>query len=255
MSAAANRLPACLNGAIVLTGLLFLAVTPVPLFSQDQPSQDPPATSAPKQPGVVASNPGTAPQPESKRIFGIVPNYRSSPILNPYVPISWKEKFKIASQDSFDRGTVVLAAAFAGEGQLTNSNPSFGQGAAGYGRYLGTAYADFVIGDFMTEGIYPSLLHQDPRYFRKGSGTGWSRLTYSVGQIVLTHNDSGKVAFNYSEILGNATAVAISNSYYADNRDASDAVIKLASQLGVDAAANLLKEFWPDLQRKFSRKH
>jgi hypothetical protein len=254
MTAVANRLPAYLKGAIFFTGLLLLAVMPIPLFSQDTPSQDPPATDAPKQPGVLA-NSGNAPQPESKRIFGIVPNYRSSPSLNPYVPISWKEKFKIASQDSFDRGTFVLAAAFAGEGQLTDANPSFGQGAAGYGRYLGTAYADFVIGDFMTEGIYPSLLHQDPRYFRKGSGSSWSRLTYSVGQIVLTHNDSGKVAFNYSEILGNATAVAISNSYYADNRDASDAVIKLASQLGVDAASNLLKEFWPDLQRKFSRKH
>ena len=185
----------------------------------------------------------------------IIPNYRSSPSLSQYEPLTAKEKFKIASQDSFDRGTVALAAVFAGDGQLTNSDKSFGQGGAGFGRYFGTAYADFVIGDFMTEGIYPTLLHQDPRYFRKGQGTGWSRFAYSVGQIVLTHNDSGKTAFNYSEIVGNSTAVAISQAYYPDNRDASDAVVKLVSQLGVDASSNVLKEFWPDLQRKFSRKH
>ncbi len=89
----------------------------------------------------------------------------------------------IGSQDAFDRGTVFLAAVFAGEAQLTNANRSFGQGAAGYGRYFATSYADYVIGDFMTESIYPTLFHQDPRYFRKGVGSGWSRLGYAAGQI------------------------------------------------------------------------
>ena len=118
---------------------------------------------------------GNPPQPEAKRIFGIIPNYRTSPTLTDYKPLTPQKKFMIATQDSFDRGTVVLAAAFAGEGQLTNANQSFGQGTAGYARYFGTAYADLVIGDYMTEAIYPTILHQDPRYFRRGTGSGWSR--------------------------------------------------------------------------------
>jgi hypothetical protein len=241
-----------LQRAIVLCASLVLC--PGVLFGQDGS-----ATSAPPQPGTLADN-GTAsesnvPQTESKRLFGIVPNYRTSPLPDPYVPISAKQKFIIGSQDAFDRGTVILAAAFAGEAQLTNANRSFGQGAAGYGRYFGTSYADYVIGDFMTESIYPTLLHQDPRYFRKGEGSGWSRFGYAAGQILFTHNDSGRSAFNYSEIIGNSTAVAISNAYYEDNRDVSNAVIKLGTQLGVDAAANILKEFWPDLRKKFSRTH
>lgn len=173
---------------------------------------------------------------------------------NPYTPISPKQKFTIATQDSFDRGTFVLAAAFAGEAQLSNSNRAFGQGAAGYGRYFGTSLADFVIGDYMTEAIYPTLLHQDPRYFRRGHGSGLSRFGYAVGQIVTTHGDNGRTQFNFSEILGNSTAVAISNTYYQSNRDASDAAIKLIEQLGVDAASNVLKEFWPDARRKWNRK-
>ena len=192
---------------------------------------------------------------ESKRILWIVPNYRTSPSLQDYEPLTPREKFKIASEDAFDRGTMALGAIFGGEGQLSNSNRSFGQGAAGFGRYFGTAYGDLVIGDYMTEGVFPTLLHQDPRYFRHGTGTGWSRLRYAVGQIFLTHRDSGGTQFNCSEILGNSAAVAISMSYYSNNRTASDAGSKLGMQLGVDMAANILKEFWPDLERKFHRKH
>ena len=199
--------------------------------------------------------PTDSPQPESKRIFGIIPNNRTSPSLQNYEPLTTGQKFKIASQDSFDRGTVALAALFAGEGQLTNANPSFGQGVAGFARYFGTAYGDFVIGDYMTEAIFPTFLHQDPRYFRRGTGSGWSRLGYAMGQIFWTHRDSGGTQFNYSEVIGNSTAVAISNAYYADNRNAADAASKLGIQLGVDMAANVMKEFWPDLERKFKRKH
>jgi hypothetical protein len=215
---------------------------------------------AAKQPGTLDTSSSSAaqtdsPPKESKRLFGIVPNYRTSPTLNPYTPASAKDKFTIASQDAFDRGTFILSAAFAGEAQLSNSNRAFGQGAAGYGQYLAASYGDYVIGDYMTEALFPILLHQDPRYFRKGVGSAWSRLSYAAGQIIVTHNDSGRTAFNYSEILGNASAVAISNAYYVDNRDASDASVKLITQLSVDAASNILKEFWPDLQRRFARKH
>lgn len=199
--------------------------------------------------------PGTLAQPEAKRIFGIVPNYRTSASLTNYQPLTPGEKLKIASEDAFDRGTFVLAGLFAGESQLTNANRSFGQGGAGFGRYFATAWADFAIGDYMTEAVFPTLLHQDPRYFRQGTGTNWSRLRYAAGQIFWTHNDSGQMQFNYSELVGNSVAVAISNAYYDNNRTASDAVSKLSMQLGVDAAANVLKEFWPDFEHRFARKH
>jgi len=233
---------------------LIVAVTvlSIPSFGQ-QPGPSPPV------PGVAKTNTlspcDPSPQTESKRIFGIVPNYRTSPCLQNYKPLTTKEKFKIASQDSFDRGTVMLAAAFAGEGQLTNANPSFGQGAAGYARYFGASYADFAIGNYMTEAIVPSLLHQDPRYFRKSVGTGWARFGYACEQVFVTHNDSGQKAFNYSEIIGNSAAVAISTTYYASHRNAQDASLTLITQVGVDMASNILKEFWPDLNRKFSRRH
>jgi hypothetical protein len=70
----------------------------------------------------------------------------------------------------------------------------------------------------------------------------------------VTHGDSGHTQFNFSEIAGNSAAVAISMSYYPENRSVSDGASKPGSQIGVDVAANILKEFWPDIERKFSRR-
>jgi hypothetical protein len=193
--------------------------------------------------------------PESKRLLWIIPNYRTSASIKDYEPLKPAEKFKLASKDAFDPGTIALAALFAADSQATNSNRSFGQGVAGYSKYWGTAYADFAVGDFMTEAIFPTMLHQDPRYFRKGTGSGWSRLGYAMGQIFWTHTDSAHTQFNYSEVLGNSVAVAIGNAYYQDNRTASNAASRLGMQLGVDMASNVLKEFWPEVERKLSRKH
>jgi hypothetical protein len=213
-----------------------------------------------KEPESVTPQPAPQPPPRpdpliSKRIFGIIPNNRTWPSLKDYQPLTPRQKFEIARQDSFDRGTVILAAAFGAYAQRTNANPSYGQGTLGYARYFGASYGDFVIGNYMSEAIFPTLLHQDPRYFRRGIGTTWSRMGYAIGQIFWTHTDSGRTQFNYSEILGNSTAVAISNAYYQDNRSAGNSGTKLGMQIGVDMASNVLKEFWPDLSRKFSRKN
>jgi hypothetical protein len=191
---------------------------------------------------------------ESGHILGIIPNYRTFPSLYNYEPLTSREKFKIASEDSLDRGTFALAALFGGLGQVTDENKSFGQGGAGFGRYFGASYGDLLIGNYMTEAVYPSILHQDPRYFRRGTGSGPSRFAYAIAQIFWTHRDSGGTQFNYSEWLGNSTAVAISNAYYRDQRSAGSSISNLAMQVGVDTVGNVLKEFWPDLRHKFSKK-
>jgi len=206
-----------------------------------------------------SSEPETKPvleqAPPDKRVLGVLPNYRTANETAVYSPITAKQKFSIASKDSFDYPLVALAAVIAGWGQLTNDNPSFGQGMAGYGRRVGTSYADQAIGNMMTEAIFPAFLHEDPRYFRRGHGSKWSRTFYAASRVFVTRTDGGNWRFNYSEVLGNATAVAISNSYYPDNRTVSANVEKLGQQIGIDAASQVLKEFWPDIKRKFFQRH
>lgn len=189
-----------------------------------------------------------------KRVLGVLPNYRTANETAIYTPITAKQKFTIGAKDSFDYPLVMLAGVIAGFGQLTNQNPSFGQGFAGYGRRLGTSYADQAIGNMMTEAMYPSLLREDPRYFRRGHGSIGSRTWYALTRVMVTRTDSGGRRFNFSEWMGNATAVAISNSYYPDNRTAGANAAKLGQQVGTDALSQVLKEFWPDIKRKFSHK-
>jgi len=124
----------------------------------------------------------------------------------------------------------------------------------GYAKRLGTTYGDFAIENMMTEGVFPTLLHQDPRYFRRREGTGRSRLAYAMSRLFITRGDSGKNQFNFSEIAGAGTSLAISNAYYPDSRTVGNNLSRYGVQLGFDAASNVLKEFWPDLKRKLPQR-
>jgi hypothetical protein len=192
--------------------------------------------------------------PGGKRVFGVLPNYRTADASQEGSVLSNKRKMYIATKDTVDYPLWGLSGAFAGLAQLTDENPSFGQGVKGYTHRLLTNYADLAVGNMLSEGILPVLLHEDPRYFRKGTGSVGSRAWYAATRVFVTHKDGGGLRFNYSEWLGNAGAVALSNTYYPDSRTASENTTKLLQQVGTDAASQVLKEFWPDIKRKWFHK-
>lgn len=202
------------------------------------PVTPPPAPTAPVQP------------PADKRILGVMPNYRTAEMMVHYEPLTIRQKLTIAAKDTFDWPLYILGGAYAVLYQAENQNPSFGQGLKGFAHRYVTSYADQAMGNMLAEGVMPSLLHEDPRYFRMSRGPVHSRLFYSMTRIFVTKTDTGGTRFNFSELLGNSIAVGVSNSYYPDTRTVSDNVQKLSMQLGTDMASNLLKEFWPDIKRR-----
>jgi len=235
---------------------IFLSlVSLAPIFAQSADN------SAPERPAATAQQPSgaTAEQPEQqdKRVFGVFPNYRTTDGNVPFQPITANQKLLIGLKDSFDWPVYPVAGAFAALYQLENQNPSFGQGMKGYARRYGTALGDQVIGNMMTESIYPALLHQDPRYFRIGKtrGSVAHRVGYAVTRIIVCRTDSGTQQFNLSEWLGNATAVAISNAYYPDTRTAGSNVERLGVALATDAFSQVMKEFWPDVKHALFHRH
>ena len=192
--------------------------------------------------------------PEDKRIFGVLPNNRTTENSIPFHFITPRQKVMIAVKDSFDWPVFPTAGLFAALYQIENQNPSFGQGMNGYAKRFSTAYGDQMIGNMMTEGFIPAVFHQDPRYFRSGEGSIKGRAWYALTRIVVARMDSGRNSFNFSEWGGNAAAVAISNAYYPDTRTAADNAQRLLIACGTDAFSNVLKEFWPDVKRKFFQK-
>jgi hypothetical protein len=202
----------------------------------------------------VADSAQPAPTVPDKRAYGVLPNNRSAEASDPFHALTAKQKLTIAAKDSFDGAVYPTAAIFSVVYQAENQNPSFGQGMKGYAQRVGAAFGDQMIGNMMTEGFAPALLHEDPRYFRLGLGSGGKRIFYAVSRIFVTPTDKNHMTFNFAEWGGNAVATAISNAYYKDGRNAADNAEKLFVQCGTDALSNVLKEFWPDVKRHFSKK-
>jgi hypothetical protein len=181
---------------------------------------------------------------EQQRVLGILPNFYVRYAPNP-APLSSKMKFELAWKTVIDPVTFALTGAVAGVEQANDTFPGFGQGASGYAKRYGAAYADGFIGTMIGSAILPSVLKQDPRYFYKGSGTIRSRALYAIANSVICKGDNGRWQANYSAILGGLAAAGISNLYYpASSRNGAGLTFENAA-IGTaeTAAANLLQEF------------
>jgi hypothetical protein len=182
---------------------------------------------------------------EKQRVLGFIPNFYVSYAPHP-VPLTSKQKFALAWKTTVDPVSFGLIGVIAGIQQEQNAFSGYGQGAEGYGKRYGASYANFVSGTFIGSAILPSLLKQDPRYFYKGSGSKRSRILYALANSVICKGDNGDWQPNYSSILGNLAAGAISNLYYpAKDRDGVGLTFEGgAIGIGATAGANLIQEFF-----------
>ena len=181
---------------------------------------------------------------EKQRVLGVVPNFYVTYVSNA-APLTSKQKFTLAWKTSVDPVSFGLVGVIAGIQQAQDQFSGYGQGAQGYGKRYGASYADFVSGTFIGSAILPSVLKQDPRYFYKGTGSIRSRILYAIAGSVICKGDNGKWQPNYSSVLGNLAAGAISNLYYpAQDRDGVGLTFESgAIGIGATAGANLIQEF------------
>jgi hypothetical protein len=181
---------------------------------------------------------------EKQRVLGVLPNFYVSYIPNA-VPLTAKQKFKLAWKTVTDPFTFVFVGGAAGVEQAQNHFAEYGQGAKGYGKRFGAGYADAVSGTFIGGAIFPSLLKQDPRYFYKGTGSKQSRALYAIANALICKGDNGRWQANYSNILGSLAAGGISNLYYpAQDRNGLGLTFENgALGIGATAVSNLFQEF------------
>jgi hypothetical protein len=184
------------------------------------------------------------PGQQSKRMFGVLPNYATVEHPARIDPISAGQKFKMMSMNTFDP----YVYPFIGFEAMLND--TYGSGGSAYLKQYLTSFTDNSTGNFFTTGVLPSLLHQDPRYFQRGSGRILGRVGYAASRSVITRGDSGHAQFNFSEIGGNAVAAGISNLYYPEHdRTLNDTLSRWGMQVMWDTLSSELKEFWPDFRR------
>jgi hypothetical protein len=179
-----------------------------------------------------------------QRIGGVIPNFYSTYDWNA-PPMEAKQKFQLSIRSIIDPVSFLTVAGIAGAEQYKNVYPGYGGGIEGYGKRYGAALANHVSGNLLGRAVYPSIFHQDPRYFYKGKGTIRSRALYAISATVIARGDDGQSEPNYSRVLGSFSAAAISNLYYpASDRGGSLVVVNGLAGLGADAVANVIREFF-----------
>jgi hypothetical protein len=182
---------------------------------------------------------------EKQRVLGLVPNFY---VVYDWhaVPLSPGQKFRLALRVEIAPFTFIGSGVVAGIEQGANSFPGYGQGAAGFGKRYAASYADGFTGTLLGGAVFPMILHQDPRYFYKGTGSVISRALYAISTVVICKGDNGRWQPNYSSILGDLASAGISNAYYpASNRNGAGVTIDNAL-IGAASGAvgSLLQEFF-----------
>ena len=242
-------LPAFLIGtAFVSVTAQTVAPPPVELVSSSALPDAPSAVlqAAGQTGGTVVAEPENSKQ--TKRILGVIPNFRSVSSQTILPPETAKEKLTTTLKDTFDYSAAILVGVQTGIAFANKSNPEFHQGAAGFGRYYWHTYADYANENLWVEAILPIALKQDNRYYTKGHGGIPLRAAYALTRAIVTRSDSGHETFNTSEVLGAGTASAVSTLYYpAQERTWTKVGQRWLTNVLIDGGTFVAKEFWPDL--------
>ncbi len=203
-------------------------------------------------PNALANN-GTH---QTKRILGIMPNFRSVSADTKLPPLSPRQKFILAGKDTFDYSSFFIASIQAGFSMSGDSYPEFHQGVAGFGRYYWHTLADTIDENFMVGGLGPIVFHQDNRFYTLGHGGFARRTAYAWTRVLVSRKDDGSRTPNFAELIGSGASSGVSTLYYPTHYRTWTKVGQkwLTSDL-IDGANFMLKEFWPDINKFLSHAH
>ena len=188
--------------------------------------------------------------------MGIMPNFRAVSAGTIPPPPTAKQAFMIATKNSFDYSSFIFVGMTSALAEWTDAHPQLGQGMAGYGQYYWRGFVDKTDGNYLVIFAFPTMLHQDERYYAMGTGGFWKRAFYAASRVAVAKNYEGENVFNASEVIGRGTAQAISLSYYpSQTRTAGGFASKYAYAIGRDALTNVFREFWPDIAIHVLHRH
>ncbi len=190
---------------------------------------------------------------QSQRVLGVLPQFTVTDRKNA-PPLTPKGKFRLFYKTAFDPADFAVAGIQAGISQAEDSFPAYGQGASGYAKRYGAAFADQVSSGFFANFVYPTLLKEDPRYFRLGQGSVKHRFGYALAQVVIAHKDKGGRIFNWSNTLGALSSGSLSNAYYPSaDRGFGLTMNRAGISLVYGGVGALISEFGPDIDNKLHR--
>jgi hypothetical protein len=177
----------------------------------------------------------------------------SYPALDEWKPLTSREKFHVFLHSTYSPWTFANAAIDQATDHVKGRhlNKEYETGFRGVSQSYGIALATSETDVFFQRFLFPTLLKQDPRYFRNPDLPFLKRVMYSMSRVVITRTDSGGQTFNASRILGSAASQAVADLYVPGQRQGMHPIAATISyNLLRDMGMNLVHEFWPDVRRK-----
>jgi hypothetical protein len=193
-------------------------------------------------------------QQEHQRVLGVMAAFNTTQNKDA-APLTTGEKYQLFFKSATDPWPFLVAGFGAGIDQAENSFPEYGQGMEGYAKRFGAAYTDYFTGNFFGNAVLTSILHEDPRYFQKGTGTFGKRALWAAGSTVWCKRDDGTWGPNYANVMGNLMGAAVSNLYYPESDRTASGTIERGLSVSAEGIVGAeVIEFWPDFVRRHRRK-
>jgi hypothetical protein len=191
---------------------------------------------------------------EHQRVMGVMATFNTTANRDA-LPLSPRQKFQLFYKGETDPWPFGLALVVAGINQAKNTYPEWGQGVQGYAKRFGGAYTDAFIGNFFGNAVLTTILHEDPRYFQKGTGGFTKRFLWAAASTIWCRRDNGTWGPNYANVGGNLIGSAISRIYYpASERTVGNTIEDGFTVSAEGIVGSEVIEFWPDIVRHYKRK-
>jgi hypothetical protein len=181
-------------------------------------------------------------------------------LVNPYqqflstkvlIPLTWEQKGYLGLHNVSDLANIATIVGISAITVAADSHSAYGPGLTGFAKSAGVSLSQDVTGQFFGTFAIPTLVHQDPRYFRMPQASVQRRIFYSISRTFVSRNDDGTTMPNYATLATYPIASELGNLYVPGIQSDGVATVKrIAVGLATDPANNLLNEFLPDVAKR-----
>ena len=177
-----------------------------------------------------------------------------SPAERPFVPLSDRQKFDRFLRSMYSPYTIFNGLYDATWDQATGGKARYGGGFEGWGDRFGSSVAATASRQFFGTFLFPSVFHQDPRYFAMYHGSVWKRFVHAVSRTAFTKGDDGHTQLDVSTFLAIGATETLQNTWLPPgDRGFDHTLTRIVGSLQGTATSYLVREFSPDLIHLFKR--
>lgn len=172
----------------------------------------------------------------------------------PFRPMTGEQRWRMFVNDEFKNlGGYMRAFGTSLIDQRQDRPAEWDQNASGYAKRFGSRFGKFAISSGIEHSTAYALGH-DPRYIRCRCEGFFPRFGHALAYQVISYNREGKRVFYVSRLAGAFAGEAVSTAWLPGQKWYVEGYQGALQQVSIGAVFNVLREFGPEIKRKFGRK-